>query len=476
MTFESSFLEALGTILGPQGLLRTPNGDLSAYNAEERRLYQGDARVVARPKDAAQCAAVVRLCAAAGVSIVPQGGNTGLVGGAVARADQLLISTDRMTAIRWIDPDGYRMGVDGGCLLASIQDAARGAGRLFPLSLGAEGSCRIGGNLASNAGGLNVLRYGNARALCVGLEVVLPDGRLWDGMRLLEKDNTGYALKHLFIGSEGTLGIITGAVLKLFPLPTHKVTALCGLDDVAKIVPFLARARTTTGDEVSAFELMSGFAYDLAVRHIQGGLDPMDSRHPWYVLLELSTSRTLANMDETLAILLEEAFDEGLIENAIIAASGAQDAQLWRLREGIPEAQKKEGASIKHDIAIPLSSMAAFLDRGMAAVEAALPGVRPCPFGHVGDGNLHFNLTQPDGMDPKAFLDRWTDMNRIVHDIVVEMGGTFSAEHGIGRLKAADLARYRSLEEMDMMRAIKAALDPQGILNPGVIFPDPPRP
>ncbi|MBE1237538.1 FAD-binding oxidoreductase [Phaeovibrio sulfidiphilus] len=468
MAIHSALIEALGACLGPRGLLTDPKA-LIPYNEEQRRNYHGEARVVARPATTAECAAVVRLCREAGVSVVPQGGNTGLVGGAVATGDQVLLSLDRMGAVRWIDPEGYRIAVDGGCILADVQRHADEAGRLFPLSLGAEGSCRIGGNLATNAGGLNVLRYGPARSLCLGLEVVLPDGRIWDGLRVLEKDNTGYALKHLFIGSEGSLGIITGAVLKLFPRQTSTVTALCGLTDVRAVVPLLSRARAITGDEVSAFELMSRFAYGLGVRHLDGVRDVLDTPFPWYVLVELSTSRARANLDETLAILLEDAFDSGLIADAAVACSEAQRQMLWTLREGLPEAQKKEGASIKHDIGVPVSRIPAFLERALPEVERLVPGIRPCPFGHVGDGNLHFNLTRPEAMGDRAFLDRREELNARIHDIVMDMNGTFSAEHGVGRLKTRELAQYRSPEEMDLMRTLKRALDPANLMNPGVI-------
>ncbi|WP_041794313.1 FAD-binding oxidoreductase [Pararhodospirillum photometricum] len=470
MALDASFLEALAAVLGPRGLVTDP-ADLASFNAEERGLYRGEATVVARPDSTDACAEVVRLCATHGVSIVPQGGNTGLCGGAVAGANQIIVSTGRMNRVRWIDADGCRMAVDAGCVLADIQAKARDAGCLFPLSLGAEGSCQIGGNLATNAGGVGVLHYGNTRDLCLGLEVVLPDGRIWNGMRALEKDNTGYALRQLFIGSEGTLGLITGAVLKLFPAPTSTATALCGFEDLSRVTRLLSLCRSITGDDVTAFELIPRFGLEIALEHLDGLRDPLEGSHPWYALVELSTSRPGADLNEVMESLLGRAFEEEILSDAVITASLDQRASLWRLREGLPEAQKHAGASIKHDVSVPLSQVPTFIERASAAVTAACPGIRPCPFGHVGDGNIHFNLTQPKGMDKQAFLDRWEEMNRLVHDIVADLGGSISAEHGIGRLKVDEMRHYKAPLELDLMRALKTAFDPAGLMNPGVILP-----
>ena len=410
---------------------------------------------------------MVRLCAEHNVPVVPQGGNTGLVGGAVSDAGSLILSTARLNRIRAIDPVNFTMTVEAGCILADVQAAAAKEGCLFPLSLGAEGSCHIGGNLASNAGGLNVLRYGNTRDLTLGLEVVLADGRVWNGMKALGKDNTGYALKHLFVGGEGTLGIITAAVLKLFPAPAEKQTALLALDDVANVTVLLQKARAMSGDAVTAFELIHRFGMELATTHLDGITDPFEAPYPWYVLVEFSTSRPNADLRAVFEAFLESAFEDGVIVDGVVAESLDQTERMWRLREGLPEAQKHEGGSIKHDIAVPVGRVPEFLTRAMAAVEAAMPGLRPCPFGHVGDGNIHFNLTQPVGMDAKEYLGHWEEMNRIVHDIVVEMEGSISAEHGVGQLKVDEIVHYKSAVEIDLLRSIKKALDPQGIMNPG---------
>jgi len=461
-----AFLSAVRDVVGDKGLLTDP-GAMEPHLVEERGLFRGAASAVARPASTAEVAAVVALCAEHGVAIVPQGGNTGLVGGAVSAAGSLILSTARLNRILNIDPVNYTMTVEAGCILADIQAAAENAGCLFPLSLGAEGSCHIGGNLASNAGGVNVLRYGNARDLTLGLEVVLADGRVWNGMKALGKDNTGYALKHLFVGGEGTLGIITAAVLKLFPAPAETLTALVALDDVANVTVLLQKARAMSGDAVTAFELIHRFGMELATKHLDGISDPFEGPYPWYVLVEFSTSRPNADLRALFDAFLESAFEDGIIVDGVVAESLDQTETLWRLREGLPEAQKHEGASIKHDVAVPVGLVPEFLTRAMAAVEAAMPGLRPCPFGHVGDGNIHFNLTQPVGMDAKEYLGHWEEMNRIVHDIVVEMEGSISAEHGVGQLKVDEIVHYKSPVEIDLMRAIKTALDPQGIMNPG---------
>ncbi|MDA8229824.1 MAG: FAD-binding oxidoreductase [Magnetospirillum sp.] len=466
----SGLRERLAAIVGAGNCL-TAAEDVTRYLVEERGLYHGAALCVVRPASTAEVAAVVRECAAERIAIVPQGGNTGLCGGGVPpeHGRAVVVSTERLDRIRAVDAVNFTITVEAGCVLASVQQAADAAGCLFPLSLAAEGSCRIGGNLSTNAGGVNVLRYGNARKLALGLEVVLPDGRVWNGLKGLRKDNTGYALEHLFIGAEGTLGIITAAVLELFPKPREIATALVAVPDPQAALDILFRARQASGDAVTACELMPRAAIDLDLAHVAGARDPFDRAHPWYLLLELSSSRPgglRAALEEILAASLEE----GRAADAVIAQSEDQRRALWRLREGIPEAQKKEGGSIKHDIAVATSRVPELIRRATAAVEKALPGVRVVPFGHLGDGNIHFNLTQPKGADRQAFLDGWGRMNRLVHDIVVAMDGSIAAEHGIGRLKAAELARTKSDVEMDLMRRIKAALDPDGIMNPGKVL------
>ena len=421
----------LRAVLGEAHVL-TSADDRLPYLVEERRQYQGAAPIVVRPGSPREVSAIVQICHAACVPMVPQGGNTGLVGGSVSTAGEVLISLGRLNRIRDIDPENFTITVDAGCILQNVQAAAAAAGRLFPLSLGAQGSCQIGGNLASNAGGINVLRYGNARDLTLGLEVVLPDGQIWDGMRALYKDNTGYALKHLFIGSEGTLGIITGAVLKLFPPLRERQVALCALPGIAQVPKLLALAREHCGETITAFEIMSETAIAFSVRY--GAANPVADPAPWFVLIELA------------------------------------DTGTGHLREAIPEAQKREGGSIKHDISVPVSKIPAFIEQAGGAVHALLPEARIIAFGHAADGNIHYNISQPTGAEKQAFLARWEEMNKIVHDIVVSLGGSISAEHGIGLLKAGELAHYKDPLSLALMRQIRGALDPDGLMNPGKIL------
>ncbi len=465
-----SVIERLSALVGPDHCLHAA-GDIAPYLVEERGLFRGRALAVVRPGRTEEAARVVGLCAAEGLAVVPQGGNTGLCGGGVPpeHGRAVVISTERLTRIRRVDPVDFSLTAEAGCVLADVQQAAAEAGCLFPLSLGAEGSCRIGGNLSTNAGGVAVLRYGNARDLVLGLEVVLPDGRIWSGLRTLRKDNTGYDLKQLFIGAEGTLGLITAAVLKLFPQPREAATALVALPGPQQATDLLFRARQASGDAVTACELIPRIGLDLDLAHLPGCRDPFARPHPWYLLLELSSSRP-GGLRAALEAVLADALESGLAADAVLAESEGQRAALWRLREGIPEAQKKEGGSIKHDVAVPTSRVPELIRRATAAVEAELPGVRVVAFGHLGDGNIHFNLTQPVGADRRAFLDRWGEMNRIVHDIVVAMDGSIAAEHGIGRLKAGELARTADPVELDLMRRLKAALDPAGVMNPGKIL------
>ncbi|MCR6630872.1 MAG: FAD-binding oxidoreductase [Magnetospirillum sp.] len=444
--------------------------DMAPYLSEERGLYHGSALAVLRPGSAGEVAAVVKACAAAGIAVVPQGGNTGLCGGGVPDGRAVVVSTERLTRIRALDPINFTLTAEAGCVLATLQAAAEERDCLFPLSLAAEGSCRIGGNISTNAGGVNVLRYGNTRDLVLGLEVVLPDGRVWDGLRALRKDNTGYDLKHLFIGAEGTLGIVTACTLKLFPRPREIATAMVALPDPESALAILAAARSASGDAVTACELIPRIGVDLCVAHVAGARDPFDRPYPWVLLLELASSRP-GGLREALEGVLEAALENGHALDAVLAESGEQRKALWRIREGVPEAQKKEGGSIKHDVAVATSRVPEMLRRCTAAVEESLPGVRVVAFGHLGDGNIHFNLTQPAGADKQAFLAEWARMNRLVHDIVADMGGSVSAEHGIGRLKIEEMARYKSEVELDLMRRVKAALDPQGIMNPGKILP-----
>ncbi len=463
----SAFFTELKEVVGEKALL-TAAEDLSPHLQEMRGLYLGDAPCVVKPASTEEVAAVVKICAAHGMAIVPQGGNTGLVGGGIPITSDkaVVLSLSRMNRVRNIDAANYTMTVEAGCILQNIQAAADEADRLFPLSLGAEGTCQIGGNLSTNAGGINVLRYGNARDLVLGLEVVLPDGQIWNGLRALRKDNTGYDLKHLFVGGEGTLGIITAAVLKLFAKPRDRVTAFAAVPSPAAAVELLGRCRTISGEAVSSFELIPRIGVEISVAHVAGVTDPLEQAYDWYVLVDLVSGIEDGSLQDTMMTVLEGAFEEELVLDATVAASESQAAALWRIREAMVEAQKHEGGSIKHDVSVPISSVPEFLERAMAAVGERIPGIRPVPFGHIGDGNIHFNLSQPVGADKAAYIARWDEMNEIVHDIVVGLGGSISAEHGIGRLKVRSNAHYKSAVEIELMKKVKAALDPAGIMNP----------
>ena len=462
----------LKAAVGPSGWTDDP-AVIAPHLVEERGLYRGNAAFMLRPASTKAVAAAVGLCAAAKLPIAVQGGNTGLVGGGVPDADggEVLINLGRMDRIRAIDRENHTITVEAGCILANLQAAAADAGFLFPLSLASEGSCQIGGNLSTNAGGNAVLRYGSMRDLVLGLEVVLPDGRIWDGMRALRKDNTGYALKQLFVGAEGTLGIITAAVLKLFPLPKSRATAFVAVRSPAEAVTLLGRARAASSDLISAFELVPRIGIELVTRHLPGTRDPFAKPYPNYVLIEATAARDDdGSLRRGLETLLAEALADGTALDAVIAASEAQAKLLWKLRDELSPAQKREGACIKHDVSVPVSSLADFIRDATQAVTAILPGIRVVAFGHIGDGNVHFNLSQPLGVDPAAYLARWDEFNRVVHDITVRMNGSISAEHGIGRLKRAELAHYRSQTEIDLMRAIKGAIDPGNLMNPGRIL------
>ncbi|HXP96847.1 MAG TPA: FAD-binding oxidoreductase [Telmatospirillum sp.] len=468
---SDDLLSRIAAVVGPNGLL-TAASDMAPYLEDERGLYHGRARAVVRPGSTIEVAEIVRLCHERGVGIVPQGGNTGLCGAATpdATGAQILLSLSRMNTLRAIDPVNFTMTVDAGVVLQTVQETADKAGCLFPLNFGAQGSCLIGGAIATNAGGAGVLRYGNTRDLVMGLEVVLPDGRIWDGMRALRKDNTGYDLKQLFIGSEGTLGIITGAVLKLFPKPKDIATAFCALSNLDSALSLLARARAATGDLVSAFELMPRIVLEITTTHVSGAADPFGEPYPWYVLIELSSSCSDGTLQNSLEDFLGAAMEDGEVVDAVLASSSEQRRGLWRIREGIPEAQSREGGSIKHDISVPISSVPAFIRRATSAAEAALPGVRVLAYGHLGDGNLHFNLSQPIGADKEAYLAEYVRLNHVVHDIVVDMQGSISAEHGIGQLKKEELAHYKAPLELDLMRRIKDVFDPNGMMNPGKVL------
>jgi len=463
-------LDRIKAALGEQGWTDAPEY-MAPHLVEPRGLYQGKAALLARPASIEQVSAVIATCNEYNVPVVPQGGNTSLVGAAVPddSGAAILLSVSRLNRIRDLDPSNDTITVEAGCVLANVQAAAEEAGRLFPLSLGSEGSCQIGGNLSTNAGGTAVLRYGNARELVLGLEVVLPTGEIWDGLRALRKDNTGYDLKQLFIGAEGTLGVITAAVLRLFPQPRDRVTSFVAVSDPAAAVELLTNIRANVGDAVVAFELISGFATGLAVAHIDGARNPVAGEHPWYVLVELASGQQPGPLREALEGVLSGAIEKGFVRDAAIASSGRQAKALWALREAVVEAQANEGASIKHDVSVPISKVPEFLARADMVVGAAMPGVRVCAFGHLGDGNIHYNLTQPKDMDSDKFLAQWMSMNRLVHAVVDAFDGSISAEHGIGQLKREEIREYKSEIELDLMRTLKSAFDPKGIMNPGKV-------
>ena len=466
---SAALIDALRAALGDAHVLLPDAHDLSGFERDWRKRYVGRALAVVRPADTAQVAAVVTLAREHGVPLVPQGGNTGLVGGGVpdGSGTQLLLSLQRLNRVRQIDPSNLTMTVEAGCVLQSVQQAAREAGWLFPLSLAAEGSCTIGGNLATNAGGTQVLRYGNARELCLGLEVVTADGTVWDGLSGLRKDNTGYDLRDLFIGSEGTLGVITAATLKLHPLPRARMTALAACDSLRDAVTLLDLARSRCGAALTGFEVMNALSLALVGKHFPQLTQPLGPR-PWTVLLELSDSEGEEHARTQFEGLLEEALERGAIDDAAVAESLSQSQAMWHLRESIPLAQSEEGLNIKHDIALPVSRIPDFVERCDALLGERFPGSRLVDFGHLGDGNLHYNLQAPEGVTPADFLrEHEAAVNELVYDQVTAHGGSISAEHGIGQLKREELAQRKSPVAMQLMRQIKQALDPRGLLNPG---------
>ena len=467
-------LEQLRRALGPAACIDAP-ADIEPYLTDFRGLYHGAAPLVVCPSSTQEVATALAICHEHRVGVVPHGGNTSYCGGATpgVRGDQIVLSLRRLNRVRAVDADNFSLTVEAGCLLADVQAAAQAADRFFPLSLGSEGSCQIGGNLSTNAGGLNAVRYGVTRDLVLGLEVVLADGRILDGLTSLRKDNTGYDLRDLFIGAEGTLGVITAASLKLFPVPRTIETAFVAVPDLRAAVQLLGRLRAATGDLVTSFEFLPRIAVEFTTQHIPGVTAPLAGTHANYVLCEVSTARDDPALRPLLEQGLADALAQGLVNDAVIAESIAQRQALWKLRESVPEAQRHEGASIKHDVSVPVASLPAFLERASAAVRAIVPAGRLVAYGHVGDGNLHFNLSQPVGADPREFLAHTHALETAVYAIVREFRGSISAEHGIGQLKRAELAHHRSATDIAVMRAIKQALDPHGIMNPGKVLPDP---
>ncbi|MGI9237774.1 MAG: FAD-binding oxidoreductase [Woeseiaceae bacterium] len=462
-----TLLDELKKIVGPSGW-KTDPGELESHLVDWRGAVTGKTSILVSPKSTEQVSGIVRTCAAAGVAIVPQGGNTGLCAGAVPdeSGDQVLLSLSRMNRIRQVDPYDFSMEVEAGCVLAAIQEAAQAVERIFPLSLGAEGSCQIGGNLATNAGGVNVIRYGTARSLVLGLEVVLADGSVLNNLRSLRKDTAGYDLKQLFVGSEGTLGIITAATLRLFPDPGEMSTALIAVRESGDAVRLLAALRDSMSDQIEAFELVSGPVFDLVVAHIPDASLPFDEDYPWYVLMEAATRGNPAELEAALM----SAAEETLLLDAVIAKNTAESERLWRLRHSIAEAERYEGEGLKHDISVPIGQMQAFLVRGESLIAELMPEARLLVFGHVGDGNLHYNVALPADLDPQARDDTSHRLTDAIYDLVQKFGGSFSAEHGVGRVKRAYLERYRGGVEIGVMRTLKAALDPKNTLNPGKVI------
>ncbi|CAN7254111.1 FAD-binding oxidoreductase [Acidovorax sp. LjRoot129] len=473
------------------GRLWTEPAETAAFLTDWRGKWTGPALAVAQPADTAEVAQLLAWCHVHRVPVVPQGGNTGLSGGSVPEADMaegslpLLLSLTRLNRVRQMDPLNNTVVVEAGATLLQVQEAARAAGRLFPLSLAAEGSCTIGGNLATNAGGVQVLRYGNARELCLGLEVVTPEGEVWNGLRTLRKDNTGYDLRDLYIGSEGTLGVITAAVLKLFPLPAAQMVALVGVPTPEDALQLLVLAQQRVGASLTAFELLSDTCMQLVVHHVPGTRRPLAEASPWYVLLEVSVTGAEADAQvhaaQSMEGLLEAAIEQGVVTDAALSTTLAQFEALWALRENISEAQGAEGPTIKHDIALPISRIPEFIARTDAAVASTFPQVRQVTFGHLGDGNLHYNASPAIPVTPgplgaaakAAFLALEGPLNQLVHDAVHDFGGSISAEHGLGVLRRDESARYKAPLELRLMHRIKAALDPEGLMNPAKLLPQP---
>jgi FAD/FMN-containing dehydrogenase len=465
MSPHQAALARLKSVVGPKGYSDDP-AEIAPHLAEWRSKYRGRSPLLLKPASTAEISAVLNICNETRTPVVPQGGNTGLVGAQIPFDGEILLSLERMNRIRGIDAADMSMTVEAGVVLAKVQEIAAENGAYFPLSLAAEGSCTIGGNLSTNAGGVNVLRYGSARSLVLGLEVVLADGRVLDLLRSLRKDNTGYDLKQLFIGAEGTLGVIAAATLKLFPKPVERETAFVSVPDPQAAIALLHRLDEKTGGLVSTFELISRMGLEFVLAHIPQTSDPLATPSPWYVLVE-ATSGAECGLRNILEASLDAAVNDNIVSDAAIAASDAQRAGLWRLRESLSEAQKFEGGSIKHDVSVPIGKIPSFLRDASAVVTALAPGARPVPFGHLGDGNIHFNVSAPVGADDAAFLARWDDVTHAVHGIVHRLGGSISAEHGVGVMKRDEITRYKSNEEIEVMRALKRMLDPSTILNPG---------
>jgi FAD/FMN-containing dehydrogenase len=467
MTINPTARARLKEVAGAKGFTEDQQ-EIAPHLAEWRGKYRGRSSLMLKPESTADVSRILSICNETHTPLVPQGGNTGLVGGQIPFDGEVLLNLSRMSRIRQIDPEGLSVIAEAGVILAELQKTADAADRYFPLRLASEGSCTVGGNVSTNAGGVNVLRYGNMRELVLGLEVVLADGRVLDLLRTLRKDNTGYDLKQLFIGAEGTLGIVTAAALKLFPKPVERITSFVAVPDVKRGIALLNTLQSATGGLLSAFELLPRIGLEMVLAHIPQTSDPLAAPSRWYVLMEVECGAKLS-VREAVTAALSDAAESAMITDAVVAQSEMQCAALWRLRESLSEAQKHEGGSIKHDVSVPIAAIPDFLARGIAAVERVVPAVRPVPFGHLGDGNIHFNFSVPKGGDSAAFLARWEDINRMVHDIVHEFGGSISAEHGIGVMKREEILRYKNVAEIETMRALKRMLDANNMLNPGKV-------
>lgn len=464
-------LARFAEITGAQYALTSPE-DMSGYLSEWRDKFTGKAAMVLRPANTTHVSEILKLANETNTKIVPQAGNTGLVGAQIPfeTGHEVVLSLSRLNKIRDIDALDNTMIAEAGCILQKVQEAASDVERLYPMRIGSQGTCQIGGNLGSNAGGIATLAYGNARDLVLGLEVVLADGRIWNGLNRLRKNNTGYDLKNLFIGAEGTLGVITAAALKLYPKPMDRQVAIAGLADTNAAITLLALARSRMGNGVSGFELLPRFGIEMVAKHTDFR-DPMETAYPWYVLFEITGGNAPDSLRPVITEILEQAFTQGIVEDAALAASEAQADRFWLMREQLTEVQKHEGGSVKHDVSVPVSSVPDLISRGLKVLEQIMPECRPLPYGHAGDGNIHFNITQPEGMDKQAFLDRWDDLSEPIIDITLDLGGSISAEHGIGRLKRDMMPRIKSPVELNMMQDLKVLFDPNNILNPGKVLP-----
>ena len=470
MRSEILKLQKLKNTLGPKGWIEDKE-IIEPYLLEERGLFRGESSLLLKPQNTEEVSKILKLCNKYNIKIVPQGGRTGLCGGTIPseNGQEIMLSLERMNKIKDLNEANFTITVEAGCILNNIQNIADEKNFLFPLSLASEGSCTIGGNLSTNAGGINVLRYGMARDLVLGIEVVLANGEIWSNLTSLRKDNRGYDLKQLFIGSEGTLGIITSAVLKLFPAPRNIETALFAIPNTDAAIELLGLARNASADLLNAYELVSRIGMEMVIKHIPGAKEPIKDKYEWYVLIEFSSS-SKNNLRQQMEDLFELALNKKIVLDGVIAESTQQRKELWVLRDGLNEAQKPEGGSIKHDISVPINNVSKFIDSASKCVKKFIPSSRVVAFGHIGDGNIHFNISQPLKQDKNEFLNKWNDVNKLVFDIVESLNGSFSAEHGIGKLKRKELQTYNPKIEIDLMKSIKSTFDPNNILNPGKVL------